>query len=301
MKTLVSMPTEIIPYLRETILQSSGKKEADFAVYRFGSEWGQAVVRVSGESCTRDELTNKAALTAVHTGVTNMDVAIFDDFIKVNPYENTIDDDYFLAGYVAGTISELLGTEHIARIKDDHIEVVPVKDKIEKEVSETGEERKVIDLGKLKRGRSYIVLDDTKSTKTFDIFLASVEKGAPGLCFTRIFPPKIKELGDGDFSIFWLSTVDGSGDINTVKPERYNEEMLKIIKGYLSVKHSIFMIHGIEFLISNNGFEPIFKFLENLKELTETNKGIMLMSVDPKAMDPGEFNILKSEFNIADV
>ncbi len=301
MKTLVSMPTEIIPYLRETILQSSGKKEADFAVYRFGSEWGKAVVQVSGESCSRDELTNKAALTAVHTGVTNMDVAVLDDLIKVKPYDNTIDDDFFLAGYIAGTISALLEEEHIARIKDDHIEVVPVKDKIEKEVSESGKEKKEINLGAIKRGNSYIVLDDPKSTTAYDIFFTAIEKGAPGLCFTRVFPPKIMEKAPRDFPIFWLSTVDGSGDINSIKPDRYDKEMFKIIKGYLSAKHSIFIIDGIEFLISNNQFEPMFEYLQELRDLTQSNKGIMLVSVDPKAMDPGEFNILKSEFDIAEV
>ena len=301
MTTLVSMPTEIVDYLRETIEQSSGNKEANFAVYRFGSEWGKAIVQASGERCKRDELTQKAALTAVHTGVTNMDVTLSDEYIAVKPYDNTIGNMYFLAGYVSGTISELLQQEHIARIKDDHFEVVPVKEKIAKEVSAQAPAKKEIDLGRLKRGGSYMVMDDTKGSLSFEIFFKAVEKGAPGLCFTRVFPPKIREQVSKEFPIFWLSTVDGSDDINSIKPDSYDNEMIKIIKGYLSAKRSIFVIHGIEYLITNNEFEPIFKFVQDVKEITADNKGIFLLSVDTKAMESQHLDKLKTELDIFDI
>ncbi len=301
MTTLISMPADIIEYLRETVEQSSGKNEAEFAVYRFGSEWAKAIVKASGERCPREELTQKAALTAVHTGITNMDLTLFDDRIHVRTYDNNIDNRFFLAGYISGTISELLGREHVTRIKDDYYEVVPMKKVVEKEMSVVEAPEEDIDLGHLNKGQSYIVLDDTSGGVTFQLFLRAVEKGLPGLCFTRVFPSKIKDKVSVDFPIFWLSIIEGSGDIRSIKPERYNEEMLKIIKGFLSMKHGIFMIDGFEFLIANNGFDPIFRFLQEVRELTEMHNGIFLLALDPDAMESDQFNKIRSEMAVLDI
>ncbi|WP_297480721.1 DUF835 domain-containing protein [Thermococcus sp.] len=56
------------------------------------------------------------------------------------------------------------------------------------------------------------------------------------------------------------------------------------------------LLDGVEYLILNNGFEPVMKFLLNLKDnLIARNAGIII-SIDPKALDEKYVNMLMREF-----
>lgn len=303
MTNLVSMPTEIIPYLRKTIEQTSGEEEANFAVYQLGREWGKETARMSGEECTMDELATKATLTAVHSGLTNLDIDV-GETISVTPYESKIDDRFFLGGFLSGVVSEFLDEDYVAKLKDGYFELIESSSSLEEELSKAeskmgrGESPKDLD-----NGESYLIIDDVKRAPiTFNLFLDAVEDDVPGLCFTRIFPPKIREkFAEEDFPIFWLSTVDGAENINTIKPKNFQDRILKIISAFLKSQQGIFMIHGLEYLISNNEFKDVLNFIQQVRDTTSVNDGIFLLSVDPKAMDDKDFNSIKSELKVYNI
>lgn len=124
MTRFVSMPSEMIPALKELLMDVSPEDGIDHIMYDLGFRWGSTMVRICEESCSRDGLKEKVSMTAVHTGITNMDVKVMEDRIEITPYDKAIDDMDFLAGYVSGTISELLGAEHVGTVKGDVIHVV---------------------------------------------------------------------------------------------------------------------------------------------------------------------------------
>ncbi len=300
---LVSMPVSMIRYLDDTLQQTSGKKEADFAVYQLGRKWGRETVKISGEGCNMDELAVKTTLTAVHSGITNLEVSIDEDII-ITPYDSKIDNDFFIAGYVSGVVSELMGEEYIANIEDEHLRLVKpektAQERISKHLEDKGERIEGSGLKGIKKGESYIVPeDDRNASVSFDIFLNGLDIDIPGLCFTRIFPPKIRDKSEGhDFPIFWLSTVGSSDDINTIKPIEYKNKIYKIISSFLEAKEGIVMLHGLEFLVSNHGFKEVFKFLQKLRDMTAVNDGIFILPVRPSALDEKDYNNLKSEFTL---
>ncbi|MFO7991774.1 MAG: DUF835 domain-containing protein [Thermoplasmata archaeon] len=301
MTELVSMPIKIIPYLRNTIKQTSGSKEADFAVYQLGRQWGKETARVSGQKCDMDDLTKSTILTAVHSGITNIEMDIGDD-IRVKPYDQKVEDDYFIAGYLSGVVTEFLDTQYIPKMEDGEFILVEADEKIEEELFKgiDKESKKAISLGNLEEGESYLIIDDAKmSPITFNIFFDTLDKGVPGLCFTRVFPPKIEEkFRDSNFPIFWLSTIDSAEDINTIKAENFQDRMLKIIEAFLKARGGVIMLHGIEFLLTHNEFEDIIGFLQKVSDITSVNKGVFLLSSDPKALDEKDFSRLKSNLNM---
>ncbi len=304
MTELVSMPTKIIPYLRNTIKQTSGSKEADFAVYQLGREWGKDTARVSGQKCDLDDLAKSTILTAVHSGITNIEIEVTDT-IRIKPYNKKVDDDYFIAGYLSGVVTEFLDTQYIPKMDGDEFLLIEADDKIEEELFKgiDQESKRAISMGNLEEGESYLIIDDAKmSPITFNIFLDTVDKGVPGLCFTRVFPPKIEEkFRDSDFPIFWLSTIDGAENINTLKPDNFQERMIKIIEAFLKARGGIVMLHGIEFLLTHNDFDDVINFLQKVSDTTSVNKGVFLLSSDPKAMDEKDFSKLKSNLNMYDI
>ncbi len=298
MVDLVSMPIKIVPYLKDAVKESSGEKEAEFTVYQLGRKWGKETVKISGEKCGMDELPTKAALVSVHSGLTNVDISVTDGNISAEPYESKIDDDFFLAGYMAGIVSELLEEKYVSRIKDGSFDIVKVERNVESELSKSGEERtEKVDLKDLEEGESYLVLEEEKDAPiSYDLFLTAVDQGMPSICFTRVFPPKIRDkFENSEFPIFWLSTVEDMDDINTIDPKSYREMLFKIISSFLKSKQGIFIIHGLEFLISHNDFKSVFNFIQDIKDLTALHQGIFLLPLYPTALDQKQLDNLKSE------
>ncbi len=301
MTDLVSMPKNIVPYLRMIIEQMGSNDEANFAIYHLGFKWGKETVEMSGEKSDIDELKTKTVLTAIHSGITNFDVDI-NETIRISPYDSIIDDDFFLAGYAAGVVSSLLGEYHIAKIRDGYYDVVKSEKKIKSGLFKEKEKKEGIELENLKQGGSYLIVDDSKDAqRTFDAFLDALQEGMPGLCFTRKFPSKLKErYPEIDSPIFWLSTVDGTEEVKTIKPKDFSDEVTKISSAFLKMKHGIFILHGIEFLITYLEFDEILKTLREVRDLNSAEDGIFLLSVDPEYMDEDNFSRLENEFEVTE-
>ncbi len=301
MSDLVSMPIEIVPHLRDTIEQMSDKEEANFAIYHLGAEWGRETVKISGEKSDLEELKTKAVLTAVHSGITNLDIEI-DEGIKATVIDPKIQDDYFLAGYTAGIISGLLGEYHIGKIVGEHFEIV--RSDIEKKLS-AGQIKgtPTVQLDKLDRGESYLIQDNVKDAPiTFNTFLNAVEKDVPGLCITRVFPSKIKEkCGHCEFPIFWLSKIESSEGVNTITPEKFPQDIVKLCSSFLKIKSGILMVHGLEFLSSHGDFTEVLKAIQSIRDFTSIHDGIFLVAVDPKSIGRKEFSLLRSELKVFEI
>lgn len=299
MTKLVSMPVDLVTYLRDTIQETGGEEEADFAVYQFGREWGKNIVSISGESCDLGGLKEKATLTAVHSGITNLQIDVGNE-IKAETYNSNIYDNYFLSGFISGIVSELLDKNYVCKEINGTFHLSKREIELENELDEMIEKKVPdISLPNMDKGESYLVVEETKRAAiTYNVFLDAIKKGIPGICFTRLFPPKIKEKFEGnEFPIFWLSSIDGTEGVNTIKPDDFKQSMSKITSSFLKSKHGLIMIHGIEYLISNNGFKEVLNFIQNIRDVNALNQGVILVSIYPKALDEKDFNNLKSELN----
>ena len=299
MTKLVSMPADMVLYLRDTLQETGGEEEANFTVYQFGREWGKETVNISGESCGLDELKTKATLTAVHSGITNVKMKVGEE-IKAKTYDANIYDNYFLSGFLSGVVSELLGKDYVCEERGGDFYLYESEEQVEKELSEMVEEKvPAISLPNMEKGESYLVIEENKKAPiTFDVFIDALKKGISGLCFTRLFPPKIEDGFEGeDFPLFWLSTVDGGKGINTIKPDNFEGAMSKIITSFLKAKRGIIMLHGIEYLITNNDFKDVLNFIQKIRDINALNEGVILVSLYPEALNKKDLNNLKSELN----
>ncbi|MBS3817596.1 MAG: DUF835 domain-containing protein [Candidatus Thermoplasmatota archaeon] len=301
MVDIVSMPVNILKHLRKTIEETGSEEEADYAVYQLGNKWGKETVCMGDTESTLDELSTKAALVAIHSGILKIDMTVQGETIRIESHESRIDDDYFIAGYLAGIISTLLRERYVANVKDGYYELVKPEQQEKEVVSrEEAEEKEKLGTENLERGESYLISEDAKlSPIAFDLFFEGIENGIPGLCITRIFPPKIKdESYEEEFPVFWLTTMDAGADINTIEPSEYDDKLFKIMETFLKSRQGIIILHGSEFLISNNEFEEVLNFVQKVRDVTSMHNGIFLFSVSKKSLSDRDFGNLKSELTL---
>ncbi|MFH0816370.1 MAG: DUF835 domain-containing protein [Methanobacteriota archaeon] len=298
----ISVDSETIKELRSFEEQKGGKEEADWLLYQYGNIVG--VTNTRGQRASPGELPRAMAQAAISDGILGIEVQQgAGGIIVVRPSgARSVEDDHFCAGYVAGVLGELLGEPHVATVKDGAFELSKSDPSAARErpVSKVSSD---LVIPKLERGESYLIVDEVKNAPaTFNIFAKAVKYGLPGLCISRIFPPKARERYDDvcghDYQIVWLSTSESSGDVPSIKPSQYDHELTRAIGGFLKETGGIVMLHGIEFLISNNSFPVILKFAQRIRDVASVSGGIFLISVDPSTLDALAYNNLKSEFNV---
>ena len=148
----------------------------------------------------------------------------------------------------------------------------------------------------LRRGLTYLVLEETPS-HSFDIFRDLVTHGAQGLCITRK-PPKMvmQEYGLEKTPILWLSRV--ANQKNCVRPSP-PENVAMAVEHFITVgQDSVVLLDGFEYLVAHNDFPSILALVHDLNENVSIQDSILLIPLDPRALNEKEFALVKREVRV---
>lgn len=118
------------------------------------------------------------------------------------------------------------------------------------------------------------------------------EKGRPGgLAICRRNPVSVrKELGLDTTPVIWLSSIYGNYNIN---PEKLGV-IEKTVTGFIeSIRRSVVIIEGLEYLINVNGFFPVLRMIENINDMAMSHECIVLIPVDERTLDKKELAYLQ--------
>jgi hypothetical protein len=64
-----------------------------------------------------------------------------------------------------------------------------------------------------------------------------------------------------------------------------------------STSRGIITLEGVEYLISNNGFDPILRLLHALNDKVTVSESFMLVTMDEQTVAPREMRILEKDFD----
>jgi len=148
----------------------------------------------------------------------------------------------------------------------------------------------------LERGLTYLVLEENP-THSFEVFRDLVTHGAQGLCITRK-PPKnvMEEYGLEKTPILWLSRV--ASQKNCVRPSP-PENVAMAVEHFISVgENSVVLLDGFEYLVSHNDFLSVLALLHDLNENVSIRDSILLIPLDPRALNEKEFALVKREARV---
>src|SRR5210317_2156495 len=122
----------------------------------------------------------------------------------------------------------------------------------------------------IERGKNHLIYE-AMTNFTFELFAEFDKHGVPCICLTTKLPRKLKKeynLKKAEF--IWLS--------DPANPNILTGDALKDLKAY-SKKHEecVILIDEVEYLILENGYEVIEKFLADLGKFAAQYKASLLV------------------------
>ena len=142
---------------------------------------------------------------------------------------------------------------------------------------------------------SMFIVEEEKPEKSFELFVDSVKHGRPGLYITRQNPLLIR----GRYHLektpnIWL-TRSKVPEENCITPDEL-VKLYKTIENFIrEAEDGIILFEGMEYLIMQNGFPPVIKFMQSLNDVIMVHLSRLILVIDPLTLDDKELHVLRRE------
>ncbi len=148
---------------------------------------------------------------------------------------------------------------------------------------------------KFRPGHSYLV-KGRQMAKGFQHFADLVNRGFEGLHITRQHPNHIEKTRfKRKPRIIWLSTTLGK---NYVDPHNLGSLTSMIHEFVESNEKTVIFVDGLEYLMINNDFSRIIKFIEYVNETVMQNNSVFFLAIDERVFEEKELAILERNLEI---
>ena len=151
----------------------------------------------------------------------------------------------------------------------------------------------------LERGYSYLI-ESEDPYAGFEVFVDHLEHGAQGMYIVREYPEKlIKRFELRSAPFIWLSY---ERDIRYAREPTNIPLIYSEVKNFLdNAQGGILLISGLEYLITQNNFIKILKFIQLLNENVAIKDALLLLPVSPQALNSRDIKILERELRVLKV
>ena len=298
------MPGIALAHLREELEIVEGDQRARLMLYRYGQRCGKALVESFGLSCSSlSEIRSVIEPVWMEAGLSRIRIDSLEGTEMIVNLEESVEAKEgktcdFARGYMSGIVSQLLGK----RYEVDEVEcssqgymtcVMQVY-----EVADSLRPTKIVEPDALRKynlqsGYSYIIKEEIPD-QAYDIFVDASKNGTPCLCVTREYPEKVKDRWDlKGVPFLWLS----------MDQERaYSRDPANIAMIYSDVKTFItenkgcmVLLSGLEYLISQNGFQKVLKLLQHINDKIAVTDSILIAPISPLTLPEADLKMLEKE------
>jgi len=148
-------------------------------------------------------------------------------------------------------------------------------------------------------GTTYVIEED-KPAKSLGVYGDLVRRGVEGLCISRYHPEKLMErYGLPSEGVIWLTQSSGAKPYyRQVDPTNF-PRLSSMISEFLSrSEEPIVLLEGLGYLITQSNYESVLRFVQSQRDEVSLKKGILIIHIDPLALDTKELHRLKSEMEI---
>jgi hypothetical protein len=235
-------------------------------------------VAKSDPALPRDEMVS-ILLEVPHMTNTIAELLYDNGFDSPKRLKHASEDELRKAGIGSRTIEELktyFGNE----MNEKKVENAPVP-----------EIRKDIEL----EGSFTYLIKEERSDKAYELLQTGLGEGMRGFCVTRNYPLKVRsKYGIGDIPILWLSNI---GKEDSIRPKDL-EKLSMALENFLLEEGGMVLMEGIEYLITNNSFLTVLRFLQSLRDQVAISHAVLLISVNPSTLEENEVNLLEKEVDV---
>ena len=131
-----------------------------------------------------------------------------------------------------------------------------------------------------------------------DIYVELVKAGARGLCITRIHPEDLRSRhGVTEAGFIWLSSTSAkkAKGMAVASPTDLVDIASAIAQFAADGGNAAILLEGLEYMVSQNGFASLLRFLQKVNEKIVLNNSYLLISANPAAMKEQEYRLLARE------
>jgi len=124
-----------------------------------------------------------------------------------------------------------------------------------------------------------------------------------GLCISRYHPEKLMDrYGLSPKRVIWLTQSAGIGpQYRHVDPTNF-PRLSGMISDFLSkAEEPLILLEGLGYLITQSNYESVLRFIQSQRDEVALKKGILIIHIDPLALDTKERHRLESEMEILEV
>ncbi len=147
----------------------------------------------------------------------------------------------------------------------------------------------------LEAGVTYLFEDETME-KLFDVFLDLTSTGIAGLCISRNYPPRLlKGFHLKKNSVIWLTRRKGDDTLDPVQLSLISHSIQQFIT---ENDPSIVILDGLEYLIIQNEFKPVLRFIQHIRDEVFTRKANLLIPLSTQALDTAEVKLLERDLEL---
>lgn len=159
----------------------------------------------------------------------------------------------------------------------------------------------------IERGFIYLVKEQRPNI-SFAMFNEAVKHGAKGMLVVREHPNRLKQVHEFDArKILWLTRRVGEDHID---PTELSLLTLHISKFVESTPKSVVLLEGLEYLITQNDFETVLRFVNHLHDFVLAHDCAVVIVIDPRVLatrelallerssrivEPGEYSVVKPD------
>ena len=150
------------------------------------------------------------------------------------------------------------------------------------------------DASKLISGLSYLV-EEKRADKCYRLYKALREQGKPGFAVARTNPKLLeKKYGLKKEDIAWLTDREVGSAVKRLPPSL--ESIIYSIEEFIDENsEGIVLLDGIEYLIGNNTFNPVIRFLRRLVDKVSTTEVILMVALTPETLDSNQVTLMERD------
>jgi hypothetical protein len=129
---------------------------------------------------------------------------------------------------------------------------------------------------------------------TLDCPCIKCDKVRPqGLIISRQFPKKISQKFPIQTTpMIWLTQMR-KPDIQCLNPNEISRLNATITSFVENSRNGLILFEGLEYLITQNSFDIVLKFIQHLHDLISPSKSAMIMTIDPLALDANQVHVIQ--------
>ncbi|MEM3852380.1 MAG: DUF835 domain-containing protein [Methanomassiliicoccales archaeon] len=144
--------------------------------------------------------------------------------------------------------------------------------------------RELIEKGKIGRG-TFVTIHEVRPELSYALLRSYVSRGLPCMLIGREPPERVRSargVALEDDNIIWLTTLVGRRCVN---PTHLSSIMASVSRFMETTSDGFLLVDGIEYLITNNGFEQVLKFINRLQDMIASGRIRVVLTLDPRTVD----------------